>query len=191
MASDTKERIQAAARELFAQKGVQKTSLQEIADQLGITKPALYYHFASREELVRSIVQPLIDDGQRFLADNEKASPVEVRALLEGFFDFHIRHREDLMFVLQELSTLAELGLIEVVLTWRARLTELIFGPEPTLAQATRAVMALGGMQDCTVQFPHVPADELREATVAAGLAALGFDQPGCGQLSWPVGDRR
>ena len=67
MASDTKERILEAARELFAQKGVQKTSLQEIADKLGITKPALYYHFASREDLVRSIVQPLIDDGEKFL----------------------------------------------------------------------------------------------------------------------------
>ena len=46
--SDTKQRILDTARELFARKGVQRTSLQEIAGQLGITKPALYYHFTSR-----------------------------------------------------------------------------------------------------------------------------------------------
>lgn len=50
----------------------------------------------------------------------------------------------------------------------------LLYGPEPTLAQATRATLALGGLQDCTVQFTDVPRDELREASVAAALAALG-----------------
>ena len=48
--SETRQRIQDVARELFAEKGVQRTSLQDIADRLGITKPALYYHFGSREE---------------------------------------------------------------------------------------------------------------------------------------------
>jgi AcrR family transcriptional regulator len=173
MASDTKERIQAAARELFAEKGAQKTSLQEIADKLGITKPALYYHFASREDLLRSIVEPLIDEGQRLLDREEKAASVDVRSLLERFFDFHIAHRQDLLLLLTETNLLVELGLIEVVIAWRARLINLIHGPEPTLAQATRAVMALGGIQDCTVQFPDAPTDELREATVNAAMAVL------------------
>lgn len=175
MASDTKKRIQAVARELFSQKGVQKTSLQEIADRLGITKPALYYHFQSREELVRSIVQPLIDAGQEFIERQEQAAERNVRALLEGFFDFHFEHRSDMLLVLTEMTTLAELGLIDVVLEWRARLTRLLFGAEPTLEQATRGVMALGGMQDCTMQFPDVPEDELRTATVDAALATLGL----------------
>lgn len=171
--SDTKQRIQAAARELFAQKGVQKTSLQEIADRLGITKPALYYHFASREELVRSIVQPLIDDGEAFVQRQQASDEVEPRALLEGYFDFHYQHRDDILLVLAELATLTELGLIETVVTWRERLAALIFGPEPTLEQATRAVVALGGLQDCTIQFPGVPVRELRQAAVDAAYGAL------------------
>jgi AcrR family transcriptional regulator len=173
--SDTRQRIQTVARELFAQKGVQKTSLQEIADRLGITKPALYYHFSSREELVRSIVQPLIDDGEEFLARQEALREVAPRALLEGYFDFHYGHRDQLVLVLTELTTLTELGLVETVLTWRERLAALLFPPEPTLAQATRAVVALGGLQDCTIQFPDAPADELREAAVDAACAALGI----------------
>jgi AcrR family transcriptional regulator len=173
--SDTKQRIQTVARELFARQGVQKTSLQEIADNLGITKPALYYHFSSREELVRSIVQPLIDDGQAFLAQQEALDHVEPRALLEGFFDFHHRHRDDIVLVLTEMPTLADLGLIDTVLTWRERLAALLFSPRPTLAQATRAVVALGGLQDCTLQFPHVPAHKLRKAAVDAACAALGL----------------
>lgn len=172
--SDTKQRIIDTARELFARKGVQKTSLQEIATQLGITKPALYYHFASREELVRSIVQPLVDDGEAYIAGQEKQAEIDPRALLEGYFDFHVRYRADLVLVLTELTTLADLGLVDTVFAWRGRLTTLLFGSSPTLAESTRAVVALGGLQDCAIQFPHVPEDELRAAAVDAACAALG-----------------
>jgi AcrR family transcriptional regulator len=174
MAPDTKARIQQAARELFAEKGVQKTSLQEIADKLGITKPALYYHFASREDLLRSIVQPLIDAGQRFVAEQEKAADIDPGELLAGFFDFNYAHRRDVLLLLSEMSTLADLGLIDVVLAWRGRITNLLCGPEPSLKQAVRAVVALGGIQDTTIQFVDAPHEELREAAVEAALATLG-----------------
>lgn len=172
--SDTRERIQDVARELFAQQGVQRTSLRDIADKLGITKPALYYHFTSREELIRSIVQPLIDDGEQFVADQENRPDIDVRELLEGYFDFHYRRRQDLMLVLAEFAILEDLHLVEMVLAWRERLGRLVFGPAPTLAQATRAVIAFGGLQDCCVQFLDAPLDELRAASVAGALAALG-----------------
>ncbi|GII62128.1 TetR family transcriptional regulator [Sphaerisporangium krabiense] len=173
--TDTKRRIQAVARELFARQGVRKTSLQEIANRLGITKPALYYHFSSREELVRSIVQPLIDDGEAFLSRQEALGAIEPRALLEEYFDFTYGHRDVIVLVLAELTTLAELGLFDLVLAWRERIVALLCGPEPTLAEATRAVVALGGLQDCTIQFPDAPLEELRRATVNAACAALGI----------------
>ena len=53
--SDTRERIQAIAVELFVEQGYDKTSLQEIADRLGVTKAALYYHFKSKEAIVASL----------------------------------------------------------------------------------------------------------------------------------------
>lgn len=173
--SDTRERIQEVARELFLQRGVQRTSLQDIADRLGITKPALYYHFSSREDLVRSILVPLINEGEQFVADHECRSDTDVRELLEGYFDLHYRHRRDLVLLLTELSTLIDLQLIDTVLAWRGRLAELVFGEKPTLAQSTRAVVAFGGLQDCCVQFPDAPHQELREKSVAAALDALGM----------------
>lgn len=173
--SDTKQRIVDVARELFAQQGVQRTSLQDIADRLGITKPALYYHFSSREQLVRSIVQPIIDEEERFLAAHEAMDVVEPRALLEGYFDFHYRHRAEMMLMLGELTTLADLGLIDLVLDWRGRLGRLLHGSEPTLDQAARAVIAFGGLQDCTIQLPDAPPDELRRAAVDGACAVLGI----------------
>jgi AcrR family transcriptional regulator len=172
--SGTRQRIQDVARDLFLQQGVQRTSLQDIADKLGITKPALYYHFASREDLVRSILVPLIDEGEQFVDDQENRGDTNPRELLEGYFDFHYRHRQDLVLVLAELPMLADLGLIDKVLAWRDRLGKLVFGPRPTLTQSTRAVVAFGGLQDCCLQFPDTPYDELRAKSVDAALAALG-----------------
>jgi AcrR family transcriptional regulator len=177
--SDTRERIQDVARELFVQQGVQRTSLQDIADRLGITKPALYYHFTSREELIRSIVQPLIDDGEQFVVDQENRGQTDVRELLEGYFDFHYRHRRDLVVVLAEFAVLEDLDLVEKVLAWRTRLGKLVFGPRPTLGQAARAAIAFGGLQDCVIQFPDPPVDELRAASVDGALAALGMEAGG------------
>ena len=39
-----------------------------------------------------------------------------MRELLEGYFDFHYRHRRDLVLLLTELSTLIDLDLIDTVL---------------------------------------------------------------------------
>jgi AcrR family transcriptional regulator len=176
--SDTRTRIQEVARELFTQKGVQRTSLQDIANRLGITKPALYYHFDSREELVRSILQPLLDEGEAFVAEQERRrgrSRATARELLEGYFDYHYRHRADLVLVVSELTTLADLGLIDLLLDWRERLGRLIFGARPTLEQSARAVIAFGGLQDCCLQFPDPPREALRQAVVDGALAALGL----------------
>jgi AcrR family transcriptional regulator len=53
--TDTRERIQRVAMELFAERGYDKTTLQEVADRLEITRPALYYHFRTKQEILSSI----------------------------------------------------------------------------------------------------------------------------------------
>lgn len=171
--SDTRQRIQEVARELFAEKGVQRTSLQDIAARLGITKPALYYHFGSREDLVRSIVQPLVDGGEEFVTRCEQAADLTPAQVLAGYFDYFYAFRADLVTVISELSTIADLGLINSMLAWRERLCGVLFGADPTFDQQVRSVIALGGLQDCCISFPDAPADDLRDRAVAAALTAL------------------
>lgn len=55
-ADTTRERILRAALRLFAEQGYGATSMREIAEQLGITKAALYYHFDSKEDIVRALL---------------------------------------------------------------------------------------------------------------------------------------
>src|SRR6202453_2150472 len=51
-AQPTRERILDIALELFNEQGYDKTSLREIAERLGFTKAALYYHFERKEDIL-------------------------------------------------------------------------------------------------------------------------------------------
>ncbi|WP_049570949.1 TetR/AcrR family transcriptional regulator [Nonomuraea sp. SBT364] len=170
--SDTKTRIQAVARELFARQGIQQTSLRQISERLGITKPALYYHFSSRDDLVRSIIQPMIDDVERFVAGRE---PGDARELLEDYFDLVWRHREVIAMMVRELTTLSYLDLGERMFAWRRRLIALLLGDELTVAEQIRATVGLGGMSDCAVEYAHLALDEVKPVAVEAAAAALGL----------------
>lgn len=161
--------------ELFLERGVQQTSLQDIAGRLGITKPALYYHFASRDELVRTLVQPLVDSFEAFISSMEAAAPVEPRALLEGYFDLAYGNRHLSEIVVRDLSALSYLDLGPRFVGWRTRLMTLLVGPSPTLDRKVAAIVAIGGLADATVMFPTVAAADLRAATVDAACATLGL----------------
>ncbi len=56
---NTKERILEEALRLFAQSGYMGTSMNDIADQLGVTKAALYKHYKSKQEILDSIVEKM------------------------------------------------------------------------------------------------------------------------------------
>ncbi|WP_279582068.1 TetR/AcrR family transcriptional regulator [Fodinicola feengrottensis] len=57
--TDTRQRIQQVALELFSERGYDKTSLREVADRLEITRPALYYHFKAKEDILGSVIEDL------------------------------------------------------------------------------------------------------------------------------------
>ncbi|WP_145038882.1 TetR/AcrR family transcriptional regulator [Paenibacillus sp. Y412MC10] len=58
----TSQQIVEAAIGLFATHGIEKTSLAMIAGEVGITKPSIYYHFASKDELVERIFEYMFSD---------------------------------------------------------------------------------------------------------------------------------
>jgi AcrR family transcriptional regulator len=171
--TETADRIRAAALTLIAEKGVHLVSLREIAERVGITKPALYYHFASREELVRSLIQPLVTAGEEVLSGYRPGA--EPRELLGAYFDAMYAHRDITGMVMRDPSILALVDLAATVAQWRQRLVVLLFGDTPTLAQTVRAHAAIGGLGDCTVVLPDAPAAELREAALDAACDALGL----------------
>lgn len=70
--------IRVAAQRLFETRGYDRTSLKDIADELGITHPALYYYYKSKDALLFDVVSAsmtgLLVGLKSVLADNEEAS---------------------------------------------------------------------------------------------------------------------
>jgi AcrR family transcriptional regulator len=65
----TRDRILNVALDLFIEKGYDKTSLREIAEQLGFTKAALYYHFASKGDILMALHMRLHEFGRESLRE--------------------------------------------------------------------------------------------------------------------------
>jgi AcrR family transcriptional regulator len=63
-AAPTRERILDVALDLFIEKGFDGTSLREIAEQLGFTKAALYYHYASKDDILMALHMRVHDVGR-------------------------------------------------------------------------------------------------------------------------------
>lgn len=57
---DTRTRALDAAERLFDEKGVDATSLQQIADAIGIRAPSLLHHFESKEQLLEEVITRLL-----------------------------------------------------------------------------------------------------------------------------------
>ena len=66
--ASTRERILDVALDLFTDQGFDGTSMREIAERLGISKPAIYYHFASKEEILMALHMRLHEFGKSALA---------------------------------------------------------------------------------------------------------------------------
>jgi len=97
-----KDRIIQAATRLFADRGFSATSVQAIADAVGIRKPSLLYHFASKEALRQVVLENMLlhwkDDLPRALAAAQRGRD-RLNAVLAAMMDFFVEepHRARLL----------------------------------------------------------------------------------------------
>jgi AcrR family transcriptional regulator len=94
----TKERILDVALELFNEQGYESTSLREIADRLDVTKAALYYHFARKEDILLELHLRLHALGRDILDELDRLDEREIVAawprLIDGFIDRVLANRD-------------------------------------------------------------------------------------------------
>jgi AcrR family transcriptional regulator len=80
-----------AAREAFGELGFDHASLEDIAARIGVTKPAVYRHFPSKEELFAAVLRRSVDEMERTVRDVLTRTPAGedggmARACLEATF---------------------------------------------------------------------------------------------------------
>ncbi|OCB46216.1 TetR family transcriptional regulator [Mycobacterium vulneris] len=94
-AGATRERLVEAAVRLITRHGFAGTSLQMIADELGFTKAAIYYHFRTREQLLSAVVEPFLARLQTVIEDAERQRSASARAdqMVRGYADLAVGNR--------------------------------------------------------------------------------------------------
>lgn len=85
--TNTRQRIQDVALALFAERGYEQTTLREIAEELDVTKAALYYHFKTKEDILVAIyderTRPM--DEVVAWAREQPATPETIREVLRRY----------------------------------------------------------------------------------------------------------
>ena len=76
MAKDTRERILAAALELFSERGFAGTNIRELSASLGMGKSSLYRHFESKEAIWNALLDEMIAYYDAHFGSSEHLPPV-------------------------------------------------------------------------------------------------------------------
>ena len=79
-----RERILDEARSRFLAKGFAETSMQEIADAVGLTKPALYYHFRDKQDLLLAVMEREMEEALGVFRESLTADPTLAKRLERG-----------------------------------------------------------------------------------------------------------
>ena len=92
--SAAKTRVVKAALTLFAQHGVGGTSLHMIADEIGVTKAAVYHQFNTKEEIIRAVADTELARLEEVLDEAQASARGDVRdAVIEGIINLAVSRR--------------------------------------------------------------------------------------------------
>lgn len=179
-AADTRQRLIEIAVSLFTRHSFAGTSLQMIADELGVTKAAVYHYFHTREELLAAVVQPLTDQLQTIIETAEALRSRNARAehMLTGYVDLAVRN-PGLMSVLAGDPGVVDLlragdlgGLID-------RQIKLLADLEPGPGGMVKAAMVLAGIAGAAgPRLLRLDDDTFRRHLVEGGRRTLGLRAP-------------
>jgi AcrR family transcriptional regulator len=106
-ADSTRDRILAAAADLFSDRSFAGASTREIAARAGVTQPLLNYHFRSKDELWRAVVDALFGRLNRTMDDRTKSTRggdalTGARLRVREFVTFSARNPQLHRIIMQE-----------------------------------------------------------------------------------------
>ena len=163
-------RILPTALTLFGEHGYHGTSMQRIADALGVTRAAFYYHYASKQDLLRALAEPLVSDFET-LAERAQRERHDADTMLAGYLDVLLAHGRVLRFVANDPAVQADTDVGVRLRTAFDRITGAVAattaGPDPDL----RAACALGAVS-AGVIYGRGSTDE-RSLILASAQAVL------------------
>jgi AcrR family transcriptional regulator len=173
--TDTRAQIRHDALELFRANGFSRTSLREIAEKVGISKPALYYHFDSKDDLLMELLEPITMAMDELLDRAEAAEPrLTGREFFAAYFDVVMDHREVSVWMSVDNTARAHPVLAQRGWKQQERLIKLIRGDDDSFERSVQVACALGAMQVGIMTFATFGGlDDARPHVLESALTIL------------------
>jgi len=108
--SDLRQQILSTAKHLLIAHGYHGLSMRQIAESVGVSKAALYYHFGDKEQLLLAILDAYLDDIEEVIDGVRSESGdcrQQVHALVESILAQPVEQRAVIRLSSQEMSQLS------------------------------------------------------------------------------------
>jgi AcrR family transcriptional regulator len=173
---DVRSRVLDAALKLFSEHGFDGTTIQQIADTLGVTKAALYYHFESpKDEILGALIAPATEGLDSLLEEYEARprTPASRRRFAEAYIDLMLGQRQLIAYMASDLAVLCHPAVSAGHRVRHKRLEAMLIDDALSFKERIRVTMALKGIGGTLAQNPEAESGELREALLEAAIALL------------------
>lgn len=163
------QRVLDSALELFSEHGFEGTSLQDIADRLGVTKAAVYYHFHTKDEILLALVQPAFDELMALATDAEetrRGRGVDVAR----YVDYLLRHRRVAAYLTRDATAMSRPLLVERAAALRGQVEAMLLGGDVDDLGAVWGAATLQALAGALLAAPPEASEEwLREQLTELG----------------------
>ena len=174
----TRSRMLAVAMRLFSRYGFAGTSLQMIADELDMTKAAIYYHFRTRDDLLFALMRPILGDIGEVVraAETRRGARARAEAMVEGYAGVVGRNR---LLTAVSVSDPSVRSALRSQPEWDElidRQLALLGGTGSDVSGGINAAVVMTGLAGAAATAPSDLADDLLCAElVAVGRRILGL----------------
>jgi AcrR family transcriptional regulator len=183
-----RERILEEAVKLFYERGFNGTTLDDIATELGVTKPFIYTHFRSKVELLEAICRPTIELSLEAIsqaADGHGTTTCRLRTGVVAFTKVVLQRQANIAVYFREEKSLSEAGLGDINAMRKAfdrvlsdLLDEGVNAGEFHIADIRVAALAIGGMVSWAYTW-YQPGGRLSIDDVGAQMARFAVEMVG------------
>ena len=179
VAGTARQRVLDAALALFAEHGISGTSLQMIADRIGVTKAAVYHQFPVKDDIARGLLGDVFSSLEAVVVAAE-ARPVGERheAAIHGIVEMMLSQRQVMVALYRDPEMERLVAEDSVLSAIRARLDRVLNPPDAVDARRRRLGWAVigAGFTRAVVdpQFADFPDEELKVELVELAHRILG-----------------
>jgi AcrR family transcriptional regulator len=163
-AERTRRLVLETAQRLFAEHGYDATSLQMIADAMGVRKANVYYYFHTKAEILEAAVAPTFDAMRQLLDEGEaiRGKRERTERLVAGFAELMVASRAITALTMSDPVLRRQKEVDAPVLELRARAERLLFGDDPTPDERL-AYYLINAVPDFVAELAHLSDEELRD----------------------------